>query len=505
MDLETVLSLRLFYPEIVLLIGIVALFLYDATSPRLRETYFPLIVTAVSCLLAGWASVHLGKTNSAGPLLFFSKMAAADGFSRFFRLVFFTACASCLYLSFGSREIEKSHRMEFSLLFLCVTFGMSLMALASHLLMLYIGIETVSILSFVLAGFQRQSLRSNEASFKYLVFGALASGLLLYGISLVYGLTGSLQYQEIAQYLSVHAERPTIIVVAFVMICAGLAFKIAAFPMHYWVPDVYEGSPTPVTAFFSVGPKAAGFAALVRLLLVVFTVKGLPGYWKAVSGFPVVSGCAVISAATMLVGNLSAIGQKNVKRMLAYSSIAHVGYMLMGLVALSADGLTAVLFYLVVYTVMNMGAFWVVSIVGDLKGSEDLEAFRGLGWSMPVLGVCMGIFLFSLTGIPVFAGFIGKFLLFGALLRTPGYLWLAVLGMANSVISLYYYTRIIRVMWLERPEIKSRETRLPEAAPALALYHAIGLIALAIPTILLGLFFTPVLGFARQALSVFLS
>ena len=252
----------------------------------------------------------------------------------------------------------------------------------------------MSILSFVLAGFQRHSLRSNEASFKYLVFGALASGFLLYGISLIYGFTGSLQYQEIARYLGTHTERPSIILVAFVMIGAGLAFKIAAFPMHYWVPDVYEGSPTPVATFFSIGPKAAGFAALVRLLLVVFTVKGLPGYWNAVRGFPVAGGCAVISAATMLVGNLSAIGQKNVKRMLAYSSIAHVGYMLMGLVALSADGLTAVLFYLIVYSVMNMGAFWVVSIVSDLKGSEDLEAFRGLGWSMPVSEFAWGFFSF---------------------------------------------------------------------------------------------------------------
>ena len=267
--------------------------------------------------------------------------------------------------------------------------------------------------------------------------------------------------------------------------------------MHFWTPDVYEGSPTPVATFFSVGPKAAGFAALIRVLMDIFTVKVGAGQWAIITSRPLVGMLAFLSAATMLIGNLSALNQRSVKRMLAYSSIAHVGYLLMGLVTLSSAGLVAILFYLVVYCAMNLGAFWVVSVVADKTGSDDIESFSGMGWKMPVLGVCMGIFLFSLTGIPMFGGFVGKFLLFGAVLQAPGFLWLAIFGVLNSVVSLYYYMRVLKAMWLERPETSAATERL-------SLYHAVGLVGLAIPTIILGLFFAPVLRFAEATLAAFL-
>ncbi|MFM8313602.1 MAG: NADH-quinone oxidoreductase subunit N, partial [Deltaproteobacteria bacterium] len=251
--------------------------------------------------------------------------------------------------------------------------------------------------------------------------------------------------------------------------------------------------PTPVATFFSVGPKAAGFAAFLRMVLTVFAAKTAEGNWQMLPGISLTSAIAVISALTMVVGNLSAIGQTNVKRILAYSSIAHVGYMLMGLVTLDRSGLTAIIFYLIAYCAMNIGAFWVVGVVSNLRGREDLDAFRGMGWSMPVLGTCMGVFIFSLTGIPMFSGFIGKFLIFGSVIKSGGFLWLALLGVLNSVVSLYYYIKILKSMWLDKPEIAESLTLSP--------YHAFGLVGLAIPTVVLGLYFTPILEFAERTLS----
>lgn len=488
-------SLILFGPETTIVVFLVILFLCDAFLPQTRESSFPLIITLLGCFFASWITWHLASE----PTYFFSGLVASDGISSFFRLVFFFACAATLYLAYGSKEIEKKHRMEFTLLLLCVTFGMSLMAISTNLLMLYIGIETVSIVSFVMAGFSRESLKSNEASFKYLVFGSLASGLMLYGFSLIYGLTGALEYRQIASFLAKNPETPFALTFAVLLVYGGLAYKISSFPMHFWTPDVYEGSPTPVATFFSVGPKAAGFAALLRMCLEVFSVKTGAGTWQPLVGSYFIPGLAFLSAVTMVVGNLSAIGQTNVKRMLAYSSIAHVGYMLMGLATMSSAGLVAILFYIVIYCAMNIGAFWVVSVISDMKGSEDLAAFRGTGWSMPVLGVCMSIFLFSLTGIPVFAGFIGKFLLFGAVVQVPGLLWLAILGVLNSVVSLYYYAKVLKSMWFDRSETA------PTRPEHLSFYHAVGIVLLAIPTVVLGLFFTPVVQFAERSIARILS
>lgn len=487
-------NLILLSPEIAIVGILMVLFLCDGFLPRTRNSYFPLVITILGCLFASFLTWRVSVAHTQ----FFSGLAASDGLSNFFRYLFFFATSVCLYLGFGSRELEQKSRMEFTLLLLCVTIGLSLMAIATNLLLLYIGIETVSIVSFVMAGFRRESLRSNEASFKYLVFGGLASGLMVYGFSLLYGYAGSLDYNEIGRYLRANnGSIPFIISIAWVMVFAGLAYKISAFPMHFWTPDVYEGSPTPVATFFSVGPKAAGFAALIRVLMDIFTVKFGAGQWAIITSRPLVGMLAFLSAATMLIGNLSALNQRSVKRMLAYSSIAHVGYLLMGLVTLSSAGLVAILFYLVVYCAMNLGAFWVVSVVADKTGSDDIESFSGMGWKMPVLGVCMGIFLFSLTGIPMFGGFVGKFLLFGAVLQAPGFLWLAIFGVLNSVVSLYYYMRVLKAMWLERPETSAATERL-------SLYHAVGLVGLAIPTIILGLFFAPVLRFAEATLAAFL-
>lgn len=496
---DTLLSLKLFAPELALVALLMVLFTVDAVEERSRSSLVPLFATIAACAVG---AVFTSAWALLKPEAYFSGLVASDGLAAFFRYFFLFTCAAGLYVAYGSKELTPKYRMEFALLLVCVTFGMSIMAIATNLLLLYIGIETVSIVSFVMAGFNRENLRSNEASLKYLIYGALSSGLMIYGFSLIYGYTGSLYYPQVAKFLQMqNGHLPFVFQIACLMVYAGLAFKISAFPMHFWTPDVYEGSPTPVAAFFSVGPKAAGFAAFIRLFLDVFAVKTGDGTWKALEGTLFVPALALLSAATMTVGNLSAIGQTNTKRLLAYSSIAHVGYMLMGLVALNEAGISAILFYLVAYCAMNLGAFWIVGIVADLRGSEDIEAFRGIGWEMPLLGTCMGVFLFSLTGIPMFAGFVGKFLLFGAVLTAPGYLWLALLGVINSVVSLYYYAKILKAMWLDRPVAVEGGGA---AVPCLPIYHAVGLLGLAVPTVILGLFFAPIVRFAKVSLAALL-
>lgn len=494
MTSDLALSLKLFGPEILLALFLVVLFVVDSVSKASRRNYVPLALTLVACAFGMFITWSLSRTPAT---LYFGGLLANDSFSAFFRYIFFFSCGACAYLSFGSRELKPEHRMELCLLLICATFGMCLMATSTNLLMLYIGIETVSILSFVLAGFSREDLKSSEASFKYLVFGGLASGLMLYGFSLLYGYTGSLQYMEIAKAIrGLGGEAPFLLLISLALSYMGLAYKISAVPMHFWTPDVYEGAPTPVAAFFSIGPKAAGFAALLRFFLDLSTAGRVDGVWQPLASLPIMPYIAVISALTMMVGNLSAIGQTSVKRMLAYSSIAHVGYMLMALVAMDNTGLSSIFFYIIAYCAMNLGAFWGVSVVADLKGNDRLDAFRGLGWSMPVLGVTMAIFLASLVGLPVFAGFVGKFQLFYAVVKTPGYLWLALFGVLNSIVSVYYYAKILRELWLEGPE--------PGAHSALSLYHGVPLIGFALPTVVMGLWFTPVLRFVEKSLGTIL-
>lgn len=480
-------------PEMLVVGCLVALFLFDAAATYFRHGRIPMVIIILTCTLGIWMTHKLGTKNA----VFFFGFLKIDGLTTFFRYFFFVTTILAVILAYGSKELNEKSRSEFSILLVATLFGMLMMAEASHLLLLYLGIETVSIVSFVLAGFG-QGKKSNEASFKYFAYGAMSSALMLYGISLIYGITGELEYPKIAQYLGAHIlEIPRLLIIGLVLLYAGFAYKIAAFPMHFWAPDIYEGAPTPVAAFFSIGPKAAGFAALIRFLVDGLSVPS-PSGLQLVTGPVLLNFLALTATITMFVGNLSAIAQTSVKRLLAYSSIAHVGYLLMGLVTLNASGLEAILFYLVVYCAMNFGAFWTVSMVVDYNGRDTLAAFRGMGWKMPCVGTCMAIFLFSLTGIPFFAGFVGKFLLFGAILQVDGFLWLALVGVLNSVISLYYYTKIIKAMWFDTPDAE-------EFAQIPSNVSVLPIIGLAIPTIVLGLFFGPVVEFTRKSVELFLT
>lgn len=388
-----------------------------------------------------------------------------------------------LIFSYDSHEIHPDRFGEFTLLLLAVTIGLSTLVAASHLLTLYLSLELVSITSYVLAGYRREHLLSNEAAFKYLLYGAFASGTLLYGLSLLYGTTGNLSFYSIHASLNSAYIDPFNLYAILFMIFVGFAFKMSAVPFHMWAPDVYQGSPTPVAAFFTVAPKIAGFAIFIRFFYLIFSNETVvPGQWEPLPYLNWASVLALLSAATMTLGNLSALFQKNAKRMLAYSSIAHAGYMMMGLVVLNQTGLSAILFYALVYVCMNLGAFFVVSVLSNHFQSEEISLFKGLGWHSPFLALCMTFFLFSLTGLPPLGGFIGKVYLFWALVSKELY-WLLWVGILNTVISLYYYAYIVKEMFLERPSSKM-SLQVPYVQQAI-----LGMLAFAL--IVFGLYWEP--------------
>ncbi len=333
--------------------------------------------------------------------------------------------------------------------------------------MAYLAFEFVSQTSYILCGFLRRNSRSSEAALKYLIYGGVASGVMLYGMSLLFGLSGSLDYSAIGASLSGGDSGP-VVFVALLMVLVGLGYKIAMVPMHMWSPDVYEGAPLPITAYLAVGSKAAGFAMLIRLFYPGISQSDGAGAWIAAAGVDWPALLTVISMVTMTLGNFAALRQTNVKRLLAYSSIAHAGYLLMGFVVLSDNGLAAMLFYLAVYYLMTLGAFVVLLMVLNNSGSEELDGFRGLAWRGGALpAAAMAIFLFSLAGLPPFAGFIGKMYLFAAIIEKQMWFY-ALVAAANSVVGLYYYARVARTMYMDTPQPGDPEMALDRHNATLA-------------------------------------
>jgi NADH-quinone oxidoreductase subunit N len=420
----------------------------------------------------------------------FSGMVAVDGFARFFRGLFLAAALFAVAFASLSDEVPAERAGEYLVLLCCLCLGLCLMVAAQNLLLLYLSIELVSVPSYVLAGFRRGDRRSSEAALKYVIYGGVASGLMLYGFSFMYGLSGTLELPGIgAKLAEVGHAQPALrmaIALAALLSLAGFGYKVAAVPFHMWCPDVYEGAPTPFVAFLSVAPKAAGLAALLRFVLVGF---GADGAVPDGPEFPWSTMIGVLSVATMTLGNLAAIAQNNLKRLLAYSSIAHAGYMLTAVAAATAEGQKAVMVYLGIYLFMNLGAFLAVIAVRERTGSETIEAYRGLGSASPYLAAMLAVFLFSLTGLPPLGGFIGKFTVFAALIRTerPFFYVVALIGVLNSAVSLYYYARVVKVMYLEPPQT-------PIAPMPVGRSHAVLLTALAVPTVLFGVFWAPLAG-----------
>lgn len=500
-------NLTLIAPELIVGIAAVVIMLVDAFSPR-SQRWITGILSLAALIAAGVASIWLGVAWS-GARSAFNGMIVLDELRLSFNLIFLFVSILTILIAMVWIDIEKLPAGEFHALLLFATAGMMLMASAGDLVIVFLGLEILSIATYVLAGFRRSDVRSNESSLKYFILGSFASAFLLYGIALIYGgtatetLPGTTNIAAIAARLD-HSLYPPLILAGAAMMLIGFGFKIASAPFHVWTPDVYEGAPTPVTAFMAAGPKAAGFASFMRVFLFGFPIATAAASTGGYAHSSWLGALAIMAALTMSVGNVVAIVQNNVKRMLAYSSIAHAGYALVGFVAAGAAPaaqrsatMTAVAFYLLTYAVMNMGAFAVVTLIargGDR--STNVEDYHGIGFKSPVLAFCLSIFLLSLLGMPLTAGFMSKIMVFSAALR-EGYVWLVVIGVLNSAVSAYYYLRLIIVMFF-------RERDAAWVAPPVPISVVIALLITVAGVFYLGLFPGKVLSAfsARPSISV---
>src|SRR5208282_5966674 len=419
MDLGNLASLKHFIPEMVLVAGILTIAIVDlAVRDKSRLGALALIAAAASL-------VAIGLEPALSGAWLFHRMLVFDSFAIYFRALIALAAVVAVWMSIGSEEVKHCDQGEYYAILLASAFAMFLMAESANLLMAYLSLEFVSLTSYILTGFLRHNRRSLEAALKYLIYGGVASGTMIYGMSWIFGITGSLDFNVIN--------------------------KAASVPFHMWAPDVYTGAPIPITTFLAVGSKAAGFALLTRFFFPAISHLVAGGGWQTLTGVDWPQLLLFICMITMTLGNLAALQQTNMKRLLAYSSIAQAGYALMGMVVLTNDGIRAMLFYLFAYYLMDAGAFLVVMIVANSTGRKDIDAYRGLAWRGGIVpAIALSIFLFSLTGIPLTIGFIGKFYLFAAVIRGRFYL-LGIVGILNSVVALYYYVGPIRTMFFDQP------------------------------------------------------
>ena len=422
---------------IALSVGILLLLMLEfiPTKPNSSRSAF------LSLLILGAAAYAVFRVRDVKRALF-GGMLIHDGFTVFFTLLFLGVTAVAVLLSWDYVKRMRINQSEYYALLLASTLGMIIMSASNDLITIFLGLELMSLALYVLVGFQRNRLDSNEASMKYFLLGAFASGFLLYGIALLYGATGTTHLGRMAAFLagSPLLDNP-LLVAGSLLLLVGFAFKVAAVPFHMWTPDAYEGAPTTVTGYMSVGAKAAGFAALLRVVLLA--LADLQTDWR-----PILTWLAIL---TMTVGNVTALLQNNLKRMLAYSSIAHAGYVLVALVAGGQDGASAALFYLAVYSLMNLGAFGVLALMG--RGADErvlISDLAGLGFRQPVLGLAMAIFMISLGGIPPTAGFMGKLYVFSVAVKA-NLIPLVVVGVINSVVSVFYYLRVTVAMYMQEP------------------------------------------------------
>ena len=444
-------SLQYFLPELLITITALFVIVFDLISQKKSNNL--LVTVALFCI--AWLLYQL--PSNGGEI--FNGMLINDKFSFYFKWIIFISTGSVILVSKYSNELDKEYKAEFDALILFVLLGMFLMTNSIDLLMIYLSIELVSIPSYVLAGMLKNDKKSNEASLKYVIFGSFASGLMLFGLSWLYGISGSTNIYEIYKTIQL-IDNPYMIYMSLMLILIGFGYKISMAPLHYWTPDVYEGSPTIVTAFFSAAPKAAGFAILIRTFFILFTstnsltIDALP--LEGIDWFLIV---AVLSAATMTIGNLLALKQDNVKRMLAYSTISHVGFMLMAFSTASIDAIVGITFYLTLYMFMNLSAFFMVIHVENNFKVKDVNQWGGIGYKTPVLAAFMVLSLVSLAGLPPTSGFVGKVYLFRTLFATEKFYWLGIVGILNSVISLYYYFKIVKSMYFDESIIEKEENK----------------------------------------------
>jgi NADH-quinone oxidoreductase subunit N len=437
-------NFRILSPEIIVLgVALLILILEPLLSRRSKG------ITAhlgwIGILLAFAAIVKLWNVNQTS----FNDMFILDNFACFFKFIFFISSLLVIFASINYLKEEDILHGEYFSLILFSTLGMMLMASSLDLIVIFLGMEIMSLSLYVLAGFRRYDLKSNESSIKYFLIGAFASGFLLFGIALVYGSTSTTNITQILLNLSLAGLENTYLAwIGMGLIIVGFGFKIASVPFHMWAPDVYQGAPTPITAFISAGPKAAGFAALLRVLIIAFAKYQLD--WSIILW--------VLACLSMTLGNVIALSQTNIKRLLAYSSIAHAGYVLVALVGGGSQGVSSAMFYLLVYIFMNIGAFTIAIALGEKKA--DLDDYSGLVSRSPALAVVMAIFLLSLAGFPPTAGFLAKFYAFSAAVKS-GYIGLAVIAVLNSFVAVYYYLRVVVIMFMHPAQAEPKPISVP--------------------------------------------
>jgi NADH-quinone oxidoreductase subunit N len=466
-------------PEMLLLVLALLVLLVDAIWHGRSRTWLGWF-TAIGLVVTLVLGVVFSRPQ-ADQAMIFGGMLRDDWLAFTFRVLFLFSAAITALLSTGVQGIRQ--RGEFYALLVIATLGMNLMAAASDLVMLYLAIETTSIPLYVLAGFLKQDNKSTESGLKYFLFGALTSTVMLYGFSLLYGLAGATNLYGLAEQFRAGAVSAWVLAGTVILVLVGFGFKISMVPFHFWSPDVYEGAPTPITAFVSTASKAAGFAVLVRVLLAAF--PDVQAYW--------VPALSVLAVLTMTLGNLLALAQTNIKRLLAYSSIAHAGYVMIGLVSLSVFGVTSVVFYLAAYMVSNLAAFAVVILFSRAAGSEEIKDYAGLSRRSPGLALVLLVALLSLAGMPPLAGFVGKVYVFAAAVES-GLIWLAFVGVINAIIGLYYYLTVLKVVYLYRSEHEDKPVAVPRT-------YALALIVCVLAILLIGTLSAPWLGWASQAAS----
>lgn len=466
-------------PEISLSLMGILIMLLTPFIPKARQNqlgYLAQVGMALAfiCVVMEWGQRDLALFD----------MIFQDSFGQFCKMFFLFVSSVIIFISMNYLEQEKLFHGEFFALLLFATVGMFLMATSADLVMTFLGLELLSISTYVLTGFKVGERKSSEAAWKYFLLGAFSTAFLLYGIAFVYGATGSTKYLQIAEVIQASQKYPLMLLLGLGLIVVGFGFKIALAPFHIWTPDVYEGAPIPITAHLAVGAKAAAFLALVRILYQV--LPDLSQHWQAVLW--------VSAVLTMAIGNIAALTQGNLKRMLAYSSIAHAGYLLVGLTAHSPLGTQSILFYLLAYALMTLGAFTVVQIVGRQKEQDlSIEDYSGLGYRNPFLSITLSVFLISLAGIPVTAGFMGKLFLLAAAVESQMY-WLVVIAVLASAIGIYYYLRVIVYMYMG--ELKKEEIPITIPTPMRVL-----IAILVLGTLYLGVLPGAFLSLAREAVS----
>ncbi|GMT42889.1 MAG: NADH-quinone oxidoreductase subunit N [bacterium] len=445
-------------PELILSLTACAVLIIDVFVKKRGWGAAYLSLAAVLAAML-WASYNFE------PVTTFSGMYEADRFTQFFKLIFLLGTGLTILISVRYAQDENIDHGEYYALLLFATVGMMFMAAGSDMITIFMGLELLSISLYILAGYTRSRMVSNEASLKYFLLGAFASGFLLYGMAFIYGITGHTQLELIAATIAESPSNVLLLTIAAALILVGLGFKIAAVPFHQWTPDVYQGSPIPVTAFMSAGPKAAGLAAILRI------------FYEGVSYLHVdwTIWLSALAVMTMTLGNVAALVQKDAKRMLAFSSIAHAGYALVGVAAANRDGASSVMYYMLIYTFMNIGVFGILALVARKNESRtQVNDFSGLAYKNPLLAVVMTILVFSLAGIPPMAGFMAKFYVFMAAMKAELYL-LVLAAVINSAIGVYYYLRFVIVMYMREPDAAAESLPVLKASPALVIALLIAL------------------------------